>query len=125
MIAIPKTEAQDAFSEFIHRWFRLLAEDRLDEAIAELDEPNSYGLRWNREQILGSLHSYDYAAKATEPSLAVGRAVSSFGEFADGSGHWLDHAVPLNGEWSDLTAQFEFKRRPEGFAVILQDLHVL
>jgi hypothetical protein len=125
MIPNPKMEAQDAFAEFVQRWFRLLAEARLDEACAQLDEPNSYGLKWNSEQILESLRAYNQAAKATDPSLAVGRAVSNCGDFDDGSGHWFDHAVPLNGEWSDLTAQFEFKRRPDGFAVILHDLHVL
>jgi hypothetical protein len=44
---------------------------------------------------------------------------------SDGSGFSLYHAVPLNGEWSDLTAQFEFLRRPNGLAVVLHDLHVL
>jgi hypothetical protein len=43
----------------------------------------------------------------------------------DGSGYAVDHAVPLNGEWSDLTAQFEFLEEADGFAVVLHDLHVL
>ncbi len=125
MIANPTANVQEAFAEFVQRWFRLLAEARFHEACAQLDEPNSYGLSWNSEQILECLRSYKQSAKATDPSLATGRPASDFGDFADGSGHWFDHTVPLNGEWSDLTAQFEFKRRPGGFAVILHDLHVL
>jgi hypothetical protein len=40
-------------------------------------------------------------------------------------GYWLDYDVPLNGQFSDLTAQFEFEPRQEGYAAVLQDLHVL
>ena len=45
--------------------------------------------------------------------------------FDDGSGYSVEHDVPLNGEWSDLTAQFEFVRFPKGYAVVLHDLHVM
>jgi hypothetical protein len=36
---------------------------------------------------------------------------------------WLD--LPLDGTWSDLTAQFEFGPHEGGTAVALYDLHVL
>jgi hypothetical protein len=45
--------------------------------------------------------------------------------FKDGSGYSVEHDVPLNGEWSDLTAQFEFVGKSPEFEVILHDLHVL
>ena len=51
--------------------------------------------------------------------------VSSVGSYEDDAGYWLDHDMPLNGEWSDLTAQFEFQARSDGFDVVLLDLHVL
>ena len=56
---------------------------------------------------------------------ASGTPAAMLWELADQSGYRLDHDVPLNGQWSDLTAQFEFLRRPGGFAVVLHDLHVL
>ena len=37
----------------------------------------------------------------------------------------LQHLVPLNGEWSDLTAHFDFLDRGESYAVKLEWLHVL
>jgi hypothetical protein len=43
----------------------------------------------------------------------------------DGTGFQFDYDLPLNGEWSDLTAQFEFLRRSDGYAVVLHDIHVL
>jgi len=47
------------------------------------------------------------------------------GSFLDGTGYWMDFDIPLNHEWSGLTAIFEFRKRPGGLAVILEDLHVL
>lgn len=35
---------------------------------------------------------------------------------------WYD--LPLNGEWSDLTATFRVEPRDSGSAVILQEIHV-
>ncbi len=43
----------------------------------------------------------------------------------DGSGYSVEHVVPLNGEWSDLIAQFEFIGEFPKFEVILHDLHVM
>ena len=46
-------------------------------------------------------------------------------ELEGGRGYAFDYALPLNGEWSDLTAQFEFYKWSDGSAVVLNDLHVL
>ena len=46
-------------------------------------------------------------------------------KFDDGSGYSVEHDVPLNGEWSDLTAQFEFIEKGSEFEVILHDIHIL
>jgi hypothetical protein len=46
-------------------------------------------------------------------------------KFNDGPGFSVEHDVPLNGEWSDLTAQFEFVGEMPEFEVILHDIHVL
>jgi hypothetical protein len=35
---------------------------------------------------------------------------------------WYD--LPLNGEWSDLTATFRVEPRGDGSAVVLQEIHV-
>lgn len=37
----------------------------------------------------------------------------------------VDYDLPLNGEWSDLTAQFLVYRVDDSLALVLQDLHVL
>jgi len=120
----------------IRDWFRLLAADRWDEAIGMLDEPNRYGIQWTPEGIRGALDltfrpgcrfrvTHPEGPQFTDPDAASGLPHADVVAFDDGSGYSADHDVPLNGEWSDLTAQFEFLRRPNGLALVLHDLHVL
>jgi hypothetical protein len=119
---------------FAQTWFRLVARAEWDAALAMLDEPSSDGTRWTRESITVLLHeTFDrdtiFAAASgvpafSDPDLASGTRHHSFGKF-DAGGFWLDHDVPLNGAFSDLTAQFEFHPRSSGYAAVLHDLHVL
>jgi hypothetical protein len=39
-------------------------------------------------------------------------------------GH-VNFDLPLEGQWSDLTALFDLTRRPDGVRLILDDVHVL
>jgi hypothetical protein len=101
-----------------------------------LDEPNGYGIHWTPQYIR---HALDLAYRPgcrfrvehpeepqfSEPDAAVGAPHFDVVAFDDGSGYSAYCDVPLNGAWSDLTAQFEFLRRPGGLAVVLHDLHVL
>lgn len=127
---------EDEFIGFIQRWFRLLADGQIHKACTLIDEPNCYGVRWTKALILevvqenfgeGTVFNGQYldAPKFCYPESAAGEYRADVLEFDDGSGFSVEHDVPLNGEWSDLTAQFEFLRRPNGFAVVLHDLHVL
>lgn len=121
---------------FVRDWFGLVADGRGAEACALLDEPNSYGDRWTAERILALVDEifgpgsrfrepHPGGPKITNSAETPGCPNVNFGAFEDGSGFWVDHDVPLNGEWSDLTAQFEFLWRGERLAVVLHDLHVL
>jgi len=114
--------------EYVWRWFSLLASGDTASAFALLDEPNSHGILWSPELLETSLHAYKSKGPATpvvtEPSAASGRPHSNIVAFNDRSGFGYSHDLPLNGAWSDLEAQFEFVKRPQGFAVILHDVHV-
>jgi hypothetical protein len=121
--------------KFVERWFGLMAEGRVDAALSQLDEPNAYGISWTKEAIerllsetLGRgryLEKHPEGPRFTAPDAATGKPRADVLAFDDGSGYSVEHDVPLNGEWSDLTAQFEFLRREAGYAVVLHDLHVL
>ena len=115
------------FTRFARDWFTVLARGDFPGAVSHLDEPNSYGERWDAEKIQNVFLDYSGAesVNVTDPDTIAGDGRPSAGEFTDGSGYWFEHNVPLAGEWSDLTAQFEFLRRAGGYAVVLHDIHVL
>jgi hypothetical protein len=126
----------DALLDVIRDWFRLLAAGQLNAACEALDEPNSYGIRWTPSRINAAIEgafgnecrfrmAHPEGPRFTDPDQAVGNPEADIFTYEDGRGFRADHDVPLNGMWSELTAQFEFLRRPQGLVVILHDLHVL
>ena len=126
---IPASTDQPAviFTRFARDWFRLLARGAFVDAASRLDEPNSHGERWSADQIRDALVDYarTEAVQVSDPDTLTGDGRPSLVEFDDGRGYSFEHEVPLQGEWSDLTAQFEFLRCPQGYAVVLHDIHVL
>ena len=118
-----------AFREFVANWLDLLAQGHAEQAMTLIDEPNSYGVKWGPEQLSSVLKSYggnsNKVVVVTSPFSASGQQHASLIALANRSGYAYDHDIPLNGQWSDLTAQFEFLKHPNGFAVVLQDIHVL
>jgi hypothetical protein len=136
MVKIPAHAAEQALLAFVRQWLKLLAAGRYHEACGMIDEPNCYGITWTPERIhqvveetfgpgsrFGSRHPE--GIRWSDPDQLGEGGRPQIYPYDDGSGYAFDHAVPLNGEWSDLTAQFEFHRRPQGYAVVLHDLHVL
>jgi len=117
-----------AFREFVARWIGLLAQGQSEQAMALIDEPNSYGIKWGPKQLSSALSSYGgdgHMPVVSSPASASGQQRANLIALADRSGYAYDHDLPLNGQWSDLTAQFEFLKHPDGFAVVLNDIHVL
>ena len=136
MLHVTPTEVPDALPRWAQQWFGLLAADQLDEACAQLDEPNTYGIRWTPAELRALVEdtfapgtrfrtAHPEGPVFTPVVGARGRVRVAVETFDDGSGYWMDHDVPLNGEASDLTAQFEFRWRGDALAVILHDLHVM
>jgi hypothetical protein len=122
--------------EFVREWTKLLAQERLEEACALLDEPNCYGLVWTPERILEVVHDtfspgthfhhfHPEGPVFTDPDELEAQNDREVWARDDGTEYGFDYDLPLNHEWSDLTAQFEFHKRPNGFAVVLHDLHVM
>ena len=122
--------------DWVTAWFDLLAEGRIDEACARLDEPNAYGRRWSAGQVSAAVDE-TFTAKSrfrrshpdglafTKPRQSSGNPFANVEELNDGSGYWAEYNVPLNGEFSDLTAQFRFRRARGRLLVSLHDLHIL
>ena len=132
----PASEPESVLLEWVRNWLDLLALGHLAEACARLDPPPDGGRRWTPEAITalvtetfgpGTRFRVDHPEGPvfTPVATARGRAHPHVGAFADGSGYWVNHDVPLNGEYSDLTAQLEFIRQGDALAVVLHDLHVM
>jgi hypothetical protein len=127
-------QAEARLVEFVRSWFALLARGEWTAALAAIDEPNVHGTRWTEDGLLAVLADTfnpgtprgkaPASAVFSDPATATGTAHHSFGSL-DPGGFWLDHDVPVDGAYSELTAQFEFHARPDGFSVQLHDLHVL
>lgn len=131
----PQTPAESIVA-FVKGWMKLLAEGRFEEACALLDEPNGYGITWTPRLIQETVNdtfnpeSRFYKAHPdgpifTDPFEIEERIEIGVVELDDKRGYSFDYDIALNGEWSDLTAQFEFLKRSNGYAVVLHDLHVL
>ena len=65
-----------AFRDLVFRWFELLAQGQTAEAMALVDEPNSYGANWGPEQLSDALKFYGGSNLpiVTSPLYASGQA---------------------------------------------------
>ena len=125
MLPLEFPNAEEEFRTFVESWLELLSGGAYAEAFALLDEPNSYGVAWGAAELTEALAGYGHpSSRISSPARASGSPSSSLVVLADGSGYSYWHSMPINGEWSPLEAQFEFLRRPSGFAVVLHDIHV-
>lgn len=133
MIELSPESASQLIVAFVKGWIKLLAEGRFDEACARIDEPNRYGITWTPSLIQETVNTifspktgdHRKAPIFTDPFELEEQREIEVMQFDDKRGYFFDYDVPLNGEWSDLTAQFEFLQRPNGYAVVLHDLHVM
>ena len=46
------------FYEFVRHWIRLLSVGKFDEAVDQIDGPNSHGIEWSAEAIKRVLNEY-------------------------------------------------------------------
>jgi hypothetical protein len=136
MIVISPAAPAESIIALVKCWMKLLAEGRVEEACALLDEPNRYGITWTSgliQETVNSIFSPESRFHETHPEGPIftnpfeleEQLEIEVVEFDDKRGYTFDYNVPLNGEWSDLTAQFEFLKRSDGYVVVLHDLHVL
>jgi hypothetical protein len=117
------------FIEFVKNWIRLLSVGNFEEAIKQIDAPNNYGIRWSKESIQKILEDYigkGVAYSITDPNIMEGDGKPNLIMFNGLQSFGFDFNLPINGNWSDLTVQFEFIKKTKGYyAVILHDIHVL
>ena len=122
---------------FARQWADLLGQGKLLEACALLDGPDEYGGLWTPERLQNELNE-TYSPETifyrehpegpffTSPFDAPsGRERFHCDAFDDGNGYWVDYDLPISGEFSDLTALFNFRASGRLYRVALEDLHVM
>lgn len=125
------------------QWVDLVAAGQLDQAIDLLCVPDAchQEQRWTADTLrtyVGNYGSWDPIGDGSfwcVTPIESARMPSDSPNFQphadvcryDGRPHsgCVDFDLPLNGEWSDLTAQFEFSPVDDGIGLSLYDLHVL
>ena len=119
---------ENTFNEFVRHWIRLLSVGSFEDAVKQIDGPNSHGIEWTETAIKRVIDEYmgereSYSITDPDEMKGDGRAnliINGLTSFAFGLN------LPINGEWSDLTIQFEFIGKGKGYySVILHDIYVL
>jgi hypothetical protein len=130
----PPSEAE--LVAHVRSWLNLVADGQLERASGQLDEANDYGIRWTPNvisQTIAGAYPPDSRFRLEHPEGPIvsrvdcvpGDGRPSVVELGDGSGYSVEHDVPLNGSYSDLTLQMEFRWRGRQLAMVLHDVHVL
>lgn len=120
---------EKVLNDFVCNWIRLLSTDKFDEAIKQIDKPNSTGVEWSATELKKVIEEYIGVGEKysiTDPNEMEGDGRPNLIIFNGLQGFAFDLALPINDEWSDLTVQFEFIKKGKGYySVILHDIHVL
>jgi hypothetical protein len=143
MRVLPLDVSDDEILGVCREWVDLVAAGRLADAIQLLYVPASYdpSQHWTSETLetyIGNYGSWDPLADgrvmrmtpletARIPANSSGRLpyADVVRLSSDPHAGSVELDVPLDGEWSDLTAQFEFAPVDGGIGISLYDLHVL
>jgi hypothetical protein len=136
MITINAENPLKDIKAFVHSWLKLLAAGRTDEAMQQIDEPNRNGdaLTFNDLRVIinetfceGTIFRQQHPGDLfiSNPDELEDNGEAHLYAYDDGSEYTLEHSLPLNGEWSDLTLDFEFRKRNDRYTVALNDLHVM
>ena len=119
---------------FIETWVNCLAREDYEGAYAHTKHDSYY--EWSPKLIEAVINGYGLPEphpsgevfKVTSPEAAEGTSgqqVIDRGVGPEGCLGYAYYDLPLNGEWSDLTASFRLENRGEELNVILEEIHVM
>ncbi|EHP40344.1 hypothetical protein OR16_26403 [Cupriavidus basilensis OR16] len=123
----PSSSVEAALLQYVELWVCRLAQGDWDAAMALIETFNHYGVRWTASDVRRALADYGKGVEpvVTDPRKLIQEPRASVIAFDDGTGYAVDYDLPLDGAWSDLTAQFEFLLSGDKYLATLHDLHVL
>ena len=117
----------------VRAWIRLLAQGEFERALERI--PPQRAQRWSPQLLKAVIAGYGLPEphpsgteyRVTSPDTAMGgpptvtveKTVVSPGALAH-----VEHDLPLNGAWSDLTATFSLYPHGAGAELVLEEVHV-
>lgn len=126
--------------DIVRKWVSLLAENDYDNAALLLASVPGIGVVYDAATIRSAVGRYspDYRNALDVERDKFVPVVTAITNIADRTGEnmiiycpggtelpTIDYDLPLNGEWSDLTAKFRVIRVDDGYCLGLQDIRVL
>ncbi len=131
----PKTASDENLLEGVKKWVDLLAEDAFADAFNFTAHDSYYS--WTSEQIRSVIAGYGHPHElgaheyriskisetrgGTSPRWEVDRWQDAKPSSRVG---FISFGLPLDGEWSDLTATFEILQNQDHLVLVLNDIHV-
>lgn len=121
MLKIEVNSIEDQLIGFCQTWLDSLVNGNL----IGIDRPNDYGLVWDKDKIDEVI--IEYLGEGVSPSIFSKPLKECYPILfkRDDGGFNIEFDLPLNGELSELTVQFEFTKKGGQFEVVLHDIHVL
>jgi len=131
-VEISAEPTDDEIYAFVERWAELLAAEDFDAAYSMTHHDPYYG--WSPGLIRKTIEGYGLPEphprgpfRVTPVGSASGkmrRAIYREEGVPPSAFAWVSYDLPLNGEWSDLTATFRLEKHKEKAIVILEEIHV-
>jgi len=143
---LPERTADDVRA-VIEAWVGLLVEKKYERAIAMLAtlrpllDPPATETGWTPELLARVIQNYGLLEpREDDKTFSVTPIATTMGNGPRFEVTWFDkpvgvgwgasvghahHDLPLNGEWSDVTATFDILDTAEGLVLALDDIHVM
>jgi hypothetical protein len=133
MMLLRRNPLDGEIIEAVESWMDLLAVGDYGAAFSATKHDAYYG--WSADSIRSVIAGYGLAeVEPGEPTFVVTPRESALGgpprvkvsrdHVPPGALAHVQYDLPLNGEWSDLTATFRVEASEEGCALVLEEIHV-
>jgi hypothetical protein len=129
---LPEDPGDDEILRAVEDWIDDLARGDYESAFSRTGHDRYYG--WTPKLMQAVVEGYGHpepdprgAFRVTSRCMAQGRPAQRQVErhnLPRGAIAEVRYDLPLNGEWSDLTATFRVEPRAEGTELVLEEIHV-
>ena len=138
MIQLPRNSTDEQILDVVRAWVELLAQERHEEAFQMLRYQSSE--LWSPELIKNVITNYGFIEPCADGAMFKVTSLKDnpggkpfyevywYGADPNRPAEYLGMAafnLPLNGEWSDVTAMFDIVEEDGQLVLELDDIHVL